>query len=469
MRLPADVAPPQAAAPARPPRSVAPEPVNRQEPGFQIPASPAWMTPPAQEPVLLPPHGAIPARERGLQQPSTLMKWAVESYFDRPPQPPHGAVPAEDLMRPEIAAQAEKEKKKPLFRKKDLGKATNLSDYNYALSVQERERVQREQPGMPNEKTFTGDRAVPLTQEAYEKLSFDQKGGVDFNTLLIQARENDLVYNDPSQYTQSNIDAYNRDVESIFGAGGGSDTMAFNTVRLLKTINFKAVGQDLDEFLSLERGISMEELENFKFSKEDVAALESFDMRAVDKAMTETPISVPGSGGRGGSGYVPRRYSAPVRPLEESSDESRAYANVRTPENMAAIDSSLIRGALNAYKRQLAAGGVGAWDMVSALSGDTTFSSIVTPVGYGRRGTDGNGTDKTQYDAAIEQAFGIIAANPNKDGVAALNDFFAQYEFNAKDKQELWNYIDQRTRRDLRYMGQGSEYAAPLREFLGWE
>ena len=100
-----------------------------------------------------------------------------------------------------------------------------------------------------------------LTWAEYDKLSDEQRNAVDFNTLLVRAREQDL--SNSQAYTTDQRSTYDDEVKAIFGEQGGSEQYAPNTVALLKQIDFKAVGQDLDEYLSLERAFTADEIKNF--------------------------------------------------------------------------------------------------------------------------------------------------------------------------------------------------------------
>jgi hypothetical protein len=101
-----------------------------------------------------------------------------------------------------------------------------------------------------------------LSWEEYDKLSEDQRKAVDFNTLLVRAREQDL--SNSQAFTPDQRKMYDTEVQGMFGESGGSETYAPNTVALLKQIDFKAVGQDLDEYLSLERAFTADEIKGFK-------------------------------------------------------------------------------------------------------------------------------------------------------------------------------------------------------------
>lgn len=120
------------------------------------------------------------------------------------------------------------------------------------------------EPDVPKVKADTYSSA-PLSWDEYQALSGDQKAAVDFNTLLVEAREKDLSKKwslSPDEQAE-----YDTRVTKVFGQGGSSKQPAPNTVKLLATLDFEAVGQDLDQYLSLERGFTMEDLDTFKLDR----------------------------------------------------------------------------------------------------------------------------------------------------------------------------------------------------------
>src|SRR4051812_43113161 len=155
------------------------------------------------------------------------------------------------------------------------------------------------------------EESAALTWDAYEKLSSDQRAAVDFNTLLVDAREKDLKK--PISLMGDKRATYNTEVDQLFGAGRGSDTVAPATVDLLSKLDMKLVGQDLDEYLSLERGIDTTELGKFKFSKGDVKTIDTLV-----------------------NGAAP------------------TYADVRSPGNLANLDTTVIQNTQQLIKSTLA-------------------------------------------------------------------------------------------------------------------
>lgn len=97
-----------------------------------------------------------------------------------------------------------------------------------------------------------------LTWDEYNKLSDDQRRVADLNKLLVRSREDDLDREGSMNEVQKA--RYYSNVASVFGPGGTqSETVAPRTVDLLASIDYNAVGKDLDDFLSLKEGISAKE------------------------------------------------------------------------------------------------------------------------------------------------------------------------------------------------------------------
>jgi hypothetical protein len=97
-----------------------------------------------------------------------------------------------------------------------------------------------------------------LTWDEYNKLSDDQRRVADLNKLLVRSREDDLDREGSMNEVQKA--RYYANVASVFGPGGTqSKTVAPRTVDLLASIDYNAVGKDLDDFLSLKEGISVKE------------------------------------------------------------------------------------------------------------------------------------------------------------------------------------------------------------------
>ena len=156
----------------------------------------------------------------------------------------------------------------------DQSKGRDLAAYQYNIERPELELLQMATEGKKGvtqgEALAAGDRrvgtgkirAVPLTPEAYKNLTPEQKRAVDFNTMFVEAREKDLALTDE----EGKGSTYDKAIEEMFGKESGSTKYAPNTMDLLGKIGYQAKGQDLDEFLSGEQLVSLDELQNFTFT-----------------------------------------------------------------------------------------------------------------------------------------------------------------------------------------------------------
>ena len=112
-------------------------------------------------------------------------------------------------------------------------------------------------------------RTYQLTWDEYNKLSEDQRAAVDFNTLLVQAREKDLKHQEEYKPSEEQKAAYDEELHRMFGENAGSETYAPETLGVLKQIDFQSNGETLDDFLSLKETISARELKNFDLAVPD--------------------------------------------------------------------------------------------------------------------------------------------------------------------------------------------------------
>ena len=159
----------------------------------------------------------------------------------------------------------------------DRSSALRLGDYNYKVSDKDWVTMQQLngtgdysrpdplKPGPAPSVNVDGVEAVNLTKAAYEALSDEQRSAVDFNTLLVRAREKDLTKD--YEFDDAETETYNQSVRDMFGDKSGSYTFAPNTVKLLNEFGFKDEAQDLDQFLSLERAVDSTKLKDFSIEK----------------------------------------------------------------------------------------------------------------------------------------------------------------------------------------------------------
>jgi len=338
-----------------------------------------------------------------------------------------------------------KEKKRVEMSKKSFEKGglTDLKDHDYTLNSQEWTRIQdtygspaAEAAGYkaPKEATADLDKSMPLvkledqesaalTWEAYEKLSGNQKAAIDFNTLLVDAREADLQK--PQALDATKRTEYDQKVEKMFGKGFGSDTVAINTVDLLSQLDMKVVGQDLDEYLSLERSIDTKELADFKFSKGDVRTLQGL-----------------ASGGAA------------------TPDQADQYAALRTPENLAKVDTAGVLGAQNLIKQKMADPGTLDYSFDALMSGKTINQGGPPPVGYGDQATQWSNDSDKQLDKWLQDSLMTLGAeDPTQFGVPAGTDPMAhllgQLDYatqgDKKIEQQFLDYVGNKTMMTQQY------------------
>lgn len=193
---------------------------------------------------------------------------------------------------------------------------------------------------------MTPTQSAVLSADAYANLGADQQAAVDFNTLLVDSREKDLAQTwDLSPEDQAEHDAR---VEKLFGKGFGSETVAPNTVKLLDELNVVQLGQDLDEYLSLERAIDSKELGTFKFSDADVKTLNT---------------------------------------LANAAEQKTQYKDIRSAANLQAVDSANIQAAQQKIKTALANPAAVSYDFNTLMMPTDTDAANV-PLGFGETGTD---------------------------------------------------------------------------------
>jgi len=311
----------------------------------------------------------------------------------------------------------------------DASKGQDLKSYSYKVSKPELELLQNAVKGKlgvtegknlaEQDRTVkTGTvRAVPLTMEAYKALTPDQKKAVDFNTAFLQAREKDLSLTDETGKTGD----YDKSVENLFGKGGEGDKYAPNTVKLLEDIGYKAKGQDLDEYLSLDRVVSMDELASFKAPEGEF------------KQAALKPRSVVGV---------------------------TDFLDTRSTANQLLADAALVQQAGAFIDEALK--NPAAWDLRSATA-LKTFGELPkgmdAPFGYApfdsegistyRQNAEGGyDTEGDMYkDAFFKNSYDQLS-NPEQD-ISGLWTGVKEHGLEENDIQDMFNYFDIRSKRDL--------------------
>lgn len=337
----------------------------------------------------------------------------------------------------------------------DYEHAVDLKGYDYQLTNDEWAMLQntaegakgyarsKSAAGAPPTARSQSLRAVPMTWDAYNALSDQQRKAVDYNTLLVEARQKDIGQQNPGA-AAGNPTEYGEKVKRIFGEGGGSARPAANTVNLLDKIGLEAKGQDLDEFLSLDRAITLDELQEFKFSEGEVVGLTGGGTPKVHH------------GGK----------AAPAPGLKKERDSN--FGEVRNLENTGRIETSaidkagaFIEGLMNDPNAKL-------WDFKSTtstgLTGQRPPASEI-PFGFGLLG------ERTGDDEVKEQTYRLAYEYLTNRGNTDLEAFWAELsalEFTDEDVQDLWEVIDRRSRADATADGDPSfRSGAEVREFAG--
>jgi hypothetical protein len=157
-----------------------------------------------------------------------------------------------------------------------LGKAVTSPDKPTLETVTVEKEVEREEkkPAVAKE----------LTWERYNNLPALQRAAVDFNTLLVQAREKDLKNQDSYDPTEQEQRRYDRKTEKMFGEDGTSEIYAPETFGLLQQLEFEPEKNvDLDEFLSLKAAVSAKDLKGFATEEDPLKTMieprtEQFDL-----------------------------------------------------------------------------------------------------------------------------------------------------------------------------------------------
>lgn len=213
---------------------------------------------------------------------------------------------------------------------------------------------------------------------------------------------------------------YDKRVTKVFGQGGKSGQLAPNTVKLLHTLDFEAVGQDLDQYLSLERGFTMEDLDKFSLDKDKV------------KQLIETDVGTQETQAQG-------------------SKTMADYAAVRTPENVAAIDADLVARSAKmiAEKMQQANYAIANFDsaVINPLF-DPTAAPGVAPLGYGDPATRATAYDQ-QMEDWMQRAYSELQSPSGK--VDRVFGEMEEFQFTPEDRQQFLDYVNQRSLAEGQY------------------
>lgn len=317
-------------------------------------------------------------------------------------------------------------KYKKIVRLEDFSPATpevpGLDAYRQPLANQQ---GYREAPRASDKNKLKGAR---LTWKEYDRLSDDQKKAVDFNGLLVDAREKDLR-STQGPWSEEKLKQYQQDVTDMFGESGGSDTIAINTVALLKSIDFQAVGQDLDDYLSLDRAITADELKDFKLSNEPV--------------VQGTPASV----------YQTTQGAGPYSNMDA----------LKTPENLAAVDSLAITRSADLIEAAMTDGEKRFWSVATAVNPVLPTEQNIKDIPYGFGGDirdkgiplerEDGGINWT-FDRFYRDSWNRIKGRDASTTLDQVEQFFVDYKFSPGQRRQWYRTMYQRAMNEKQYGSQ---------------
>lgn len=356
--------------------------------------------------------------------------------------------------------------------------------FDYGLNAQQIKNLEdlyRDTPGFkpPDADTATSIRVMaeqnelaPVTWKQWDKMTPDQQQAATWNSQLWKASQRDIKLagkRSTQNWEPERQEKYDARVEAIFGETGGSEIRAINTLKLLEEINFTAVGQDLDEYLSGERLITADEMKNFKVGTADPVAGEiktTTDRKTLPFSIGPvTPLSAPG----------PRDSDVTTTTVDN-------YEEIRSAANLAALDAAAVRALDTEITERMSKADTIGWNVPSVLSPkDEKWTSDKIPMGYGDPAKRGIKPDSPL--AEKENWYNLMWLNLNdpeqkledvlRDVQISMNSMRAS-GFTDEQEQEVWDWIDQRTRWHAEY-GQPDDLGYPLRDpleirkALGWE
>ena len=434
-----------------------------------------------------PRQAAPPVRDWGVVPPVGLGTGAgqpVSAPIANTPSQAELAV-LQDLgwQTPGLDSPARKKKTDDVFNYQDKRIQESLG-FDYELTEQQikgLEDLYRDVPGYtpPDQSTADSIRVMaeknelaPVTWKQWDKMTPDQRKAATWNSELWKATQKDIKLagkRSEQNWTPEKQQKYDERVTAIFGEDGGSDVRAINTLKFLEKIDFTAVGQDLDEYLSGARLITAEEMKDFKVGTSEPLApdIKTSANQVVDgKFRVVTPRA----------GY-PGSISLVGPSTPEITTEIQNYEQLRSSANLASLDASAVRALDTALRERMSAGDTMGWNVPSTL-GLKKMTPDDFPMGYSNPGV--RGVEPDSFLAKKEAWFKDMWFNLNdpdqklEDVLKDIQTSMKVGEFGPELQQEVWDWIDKRTRWHAEY-GQPNDTEFPLRDpnevrkALGWE
>ena len=249
-----------------------------------------------------------------------------------------------------------------------------------------------------------------LSWEQYDKLPEAEKAVIDFNSDFLAAREKDLKNQETYKKTTTpeQREKYDTTVTDMFGQHGGSETYAPNVVSLLAQVDLDAMGQDLDEYLNLDRLITADEIKDLP-------------------AKLPEPKSFGGFIGAGGAVNMEQ------------------YKAIRTDENLAALDVAITEEYARKIEQVMRDGYLRLQEVQASMESARSQQTL----SFG-----GVGYNRTQVGFPAIPVPGSVEATTPPDMFLTMTPdqqlgqlFRAAYEFSLDkrntDNSQLWTWLEE--------------------------
>lgn len=315
------------------------------------------------------------------------------------------------------------------------------------------DRAEKTQTPLP-EVAADEAQSAELTWNAYDKMTPDQQSLVDFSTGFLEAREKDLS----TDYEETDLEreVHDRQMEHMFGPQGGTEAFVPETLAYLKQINFDSAGQDIDDYLSLDRIPGLDELEGFAAAK---------GKPLVAGATSELEAK--------------RIYAAQQGKNNQDLITAQAIKGSQKAIKKAMLDAEAVQ---SSWEGTLAAG---RRDDVSLLGGTVPAPEFTAGFPYKILPEDGSyappglqpGTEETLNAIRKSNALNAMYVTlANKQApIEAFWDLVAHYKLDDKDLDEVYAYFDKRVKDELRWgipkddRGNWRRSPEELRSWIGLE
>jgi hypothetical protein len=326
----------------------------------------------------------------------------------------------------------------------DLDSFQTHDPYTYSLNQRQAEVF-----GEPK-REVGGVSTVRFTPEAWATLPQEQKDAAMLNQLLLDARNQDLAADQPYNFARRD---YDTGVADMFGQDNGSQRDLINIVNLLDSIGFQGGDVvDLDEFASLERAFTWDEMQNLNDWGGD------FSLEVQEKV-------TPGDNSNRARGQrTPGMSGAEAEDVVTSN-----YGELRGSENMRAIDFDMVEKA-GAFILDSMGANPNAWNWnVAARNQMGLGMPNERPLGYASNIEDVPEGVQRQLEDAFQGAW-LFLKNPETTVDVLLQGIEEAPELaDEATRSALWDYIAQRLAYEDQSGGTAGRSAEEIRQMLGWE